>query len=411
MTEERTVTAGDRDISAQAFEDVFLYVPETGQIVQISEGAGTNLTDEDIREGYVDYINYSQYDLSDGIQEADGGMVLSKEYIRRRYKKLADCAGDVIELAYGRRDMAFIRLEKRGGGTVKKEEAMGIEEFEETLVGLLKEKFGTAAEISIKEVLKNNGIRKRGILINMEGEHFSPILYLEDAYERYKECEDVEEVFVEFLDINDAQMRKMDETGDLNLEQLEDYDHVKEHLRLMLINGGKNEELLQNRPHIVWNDLAAVFYYDIGDGEACALIDNGQLAQWGKTEKDLYEDAVSNMQCGAEDKMFHLSELLGMGEELPVHVLTNRMRRYGAAAALYSPKIRKLADETGSDLVILPSSLHEVLLVPDTKEKREEFRKLVGDVNRMALKPEEVLSDNIYLYSRERDAVELLQAG
>lgn len=361
MTEERTVTAGDRDISAQAFEDVFLYVPETGQIVQISEGACTNLTDEDIREGYVDYIDYSQYDLSDGIQETDGGMMLSGEYVRKRYAQLADSAGDVMELAYGRRDMAFIRLEKGGGGIVVKEEAMEIEEFEETLVGLLEEKFGTAAEISVREVLKNNGIRKRGILINMEGERFAPILYLEDAYERYRECEDVEKVLAEFLEIIDAQMRKMDEDRDFQPDCFTNYEKVKGRLKLMLVNGRKNKEQLRNRPHIVWNDLAAVFYYDIGDGEACALIDSGQLDQWGKTEKDLYEDAVSNMECDSEGKMFHLSELLGMGEELPVHVLTNSTRRYGAAAMLYSPKIRELADSIGSDLVIMPSSLHEVL--------------------------------------------------
>lgn len=115
MAEDRTAIADDREISAHAFDDVFLYVPGAGQIVHISEGAGTNLTDEDIRDGYVDYLDYSQYDLSDGIQEADGGMMLSGEYVRKRYTQLADSIRDVLDLVYGSGDVAYIRLEKRDG--------------------------------------------------------------------------------------------------------------------------------------------------------------------------------------------------------------------------------------------------------------------------------------------------------
>lgn len=116
MTEMRAETGDIQDRSVHDFEDVFLYVLEEGQIIHISEGDGTNLLDEDIEEGYVDYIDYSQYDLSGGIQEADGGMMLSEESVRERYAQLADCIGDVLEMAYGRRDMTFIRLE---GGSSK----------------------------------------------------------------------------------------------------------------------------------------------------------------------------------------------------------------------------------------------------------------------------------------------------
>lgn len=115
MAEDWTAIADDREKPAHAFDDVFLYVPGAGQIVHISEGAGTNLTDEDIRDGYVDYLDYSQYDLSDGIQETDGGMMLSGEYVRKRYTQLADSIRDVLDLLYGSRDVAYIRLEKREG--------------------------------------------------------------------------------------------------------------------------------------------------------------------------------------------------------------------------------------------------------------------------------------------------------
>lgn len=113
MTDKKKDTGVWMDRSEHAFDDVFLYVPGEGQIMHISEGDGTNLLDEDIREGYVDYIDYSQYDLSGGIQEADGGMMLSAEYVRERYAQLADSIGDVLEMAYGRRDITFLRLAGR----------------------------------------------------------------------------------------------------------------------------------------------------------------------------------------------------------------------------------------------------------------------------------------------------------
>lgn len=283
--------------------------------------------------------------------------------------------------------------------------------FEEKMMELLWEKYGEAAEISVKEVLKYNGTRKHGIVLSVEGERFTPILYMEGAYERYQECGDAEKVLEELLDTNDAQIREMETNWEFGPEQFEDYRNVKEHLRSLLINQEKNEELLKDMPHIRWNDLAVIFYYDIKDGEARVPINSSHLALWGKTAKDLYDDAMDNMRCGETDQMFSLSELFGVGEGPDIHVLTNSTRRYGAAAMLYSPKIRELADSIGSDLVILPSSLHEVLLVPDDDERQKRFRELVGEVNRAVLDPEEVLSDNIYRYSRERDAVELLPAG
>ena len=111
-----------------------------------------------------------------------------------------------------------------------------------------------------------------------------------------------------------------------------------------------------------------------GDGQAQIQINNRHLALWEKTVETLYQDAMENMKNSVPDELFPLSDLIRrkapswMGEEPPIHVLTNSTGRYGAAAMLYTGKIRELADSTGTDLVILPSSLHEVLLVPDLEE-------------------------------------------
>ena len=83
------------------YNDVFIFVPEKRQIIHISEGSGDNLLQEDIENGYVDYIYYSQYGLDTGMPEAGGGMVLLEEMLGDKYRCMEECIPDVLEMAYG----------------------------------------------------------------------------------------------------------------------------------------------------------------------------------------------------------------------------------------------------------------------------------------------------------------------
>ena len=76
----------------------------------ISECKGSNLLDEYQEEGYVDYINYEQYSLDVDMPLEDGGELMMKEYVRDHYKLLSDCIPDVLEFAYGSKDMAYTVL-------------------------------------------------------------------------------------------------------------------------------------------------------------------------------------------------------------------------------------------------------------------------------------------------------------
>lgn len=87
----------------KGYADLFVFVPEMGEIVCISEGTGENLLSEDIADGYVDYINFSQYDLSVPIKEIDGGRVMTKRMVKDQYGCLADSIPDVMAMAYGDR--------------------------------------------------------------------------------------------------------------------------------------------------------------------------------------------------------------------------------------------------------------------------------------------------------------------
>lgn len=80
-------------------------------------------------------------------------------------------------------------------------------------------------------------------------------------------------------------------------------------------------------------------------------------------------------------------------------------KTYGACSILYPGMLEQLAERIGGDYYMIPSSVHEFLLVPREREQdREELKKMIAEVNRTELPPEEVLSDHLYLYcSRERE--------
>lgn len=89
--------------------------------------------------------------------------------------------------------------------------------------------------------------------------------------------------------------------------------------------------------------------------------------------------------------------------EKSIYVVTHEGRVYGAVAALYKGVLNQLAEKLGSDLIIIPSSVHEVLVLPKDESYRsaEIWNRMVREVNETQLEGEEVLSDHIYLYCKE----------
>lgn len=92
------------------FDSIFIFVPEAGQIVKISEGSGDNLLQEDMDEGYVDYIYYEQYGMEVDLREVDGGMVLLTEPFQEKFTCTEDAIPHVLDMAYGSDSFKYIVL-------------------------------------------------------------------------------------------------------------------------------------------------------------------------------------------------------------------------------------------------------------------------------------------------------------
>ena len=268
--------------------------------------------------------------------------------------------------------------------------------FADRVAEKLSREMGESYEVRLTDVVKNNRVTLLGVVILGEQENVSPTIYLEHFYEQYQNGEDLDGIVRKILDI----YRTKAVPVHLDMDFFQDYEKVKKKIYHRLVHYRMNEEQLAAQPYILWNDLAITFYYAMEEktlGKATITITNQHLEMWGIDKEELYRTALEEM----------MREQLSEQYQVPMYVLTNQEKMYGASALLYSEKIGELADKLHSDLLILPSSVHEVLLIPDGKEQDYEFfRNMVGEVNSSQVEPEEVLSGSLYRYVRDHEKIE-----
>ena len=202
-----------------------------------------------------------------------------------------------------------------------------------------------------------------------------------------------------------------------------DYDRLKSTVAYKLINAEKNQELLKKIPHLPYLDLAIVFYCLLADtpvGNATVLIHNSHMKLWNIRCADLYRDAKANMGKLLPARLSGMAEVIrelsGGREEpenvgVPMYVLTNTQKSLGAACILYDGVLKSCAARLGEAYYVLPSSVHEVIMVPvSAVGDEQELTAMVRDINRTQVRDTEVLSDNIYLYSPVSGKLTLIES-
>ena len=159
----------------------------------------------------------------------------------------------------------------------------------------------------------------------------------------------------------------------------------------------------------------------LGDGSI--QIYNNHTNMWNVTARELYEAALTNMPvicpaefspladvvCGmAGDMEEELVEELRMAQPR-LYMLSNEKRTNGAATMLYPEIMERIYEEIGGNFYIIPSSIHEVILLPCyTSVNPGELKQLIMEVNRFQLEPEDILSDNLYYYNRREEKVKIV---
>lgn len=278
---------------------------------------------------------------------------------------------------------------------------------------------GKSVEVSLQQVTKNNNVRLQAILIKPVGCNVASTIYLNALYERYCQGMNLEDVVENVIET--YQRSKVEES--LNIDFFMDWEQVKERIIFKLVNYERNTELLNQIPSKSFLDMAIIFQVMVGDmvdGNATITIRNEHLTLWEKEVNDLYEMAMLNTPRLLEVEIQSMVEILmGLSPEsipecfemdesaMPMYVISNKVNVNGAGVIIYPGVLRNFTDRKGfENMIILPSSTHEAILVPvSSKDEMECMSEMVRSVNQTQLTEEEILSDHSYFYSREDDEI------
>lgn len=303
---------------------------------------------------------------------------------------------------------------------------MEIKEFTEKLKNALHTKLGEEYQIESVQVPKNNGVLLQGLTIQKKEQNVAPTIYINGFWDAYNDGVLLTHIVERIMDI----LQKDSPTGEIDMSFFQQFDKVKDRICYRIICAEKNNALLQRIPHKIFLDFAICFFYAYqGDelGNGSILIHNTHVNMWNTDIDQLWELAQANterifpwenksMESVIRELMLkkHDMDEEDLGEALfentvPMYVLSNRERLYGASCVLYSEALCQVAQELDADLFILPSSIHEVILLPDIhQDSPEQLKSMIKEINDTQVEPEEVLSDNLYYYDRKEDKIRLL---
>lgn len=155
--------------------------------------------------------------------------------------------------------------------------------------------------------------------------------------------------------------------------------------------------------------LTVAFLLDMQNGSHM-LFPKASMYAYGMTLQEIF-DHVNHTNYGF--RFAPMADFLGFsGEEDPTHdifhVLTNEKGCYGAAAITNPIVLQQLKSYFKRSFYILPSSIHEVLLMPiDTIPDitPDELATLVQGINQSIVEEKDWLSDHVYLFDYEQDCI------
>lgn len=304
-----------------------------------------------------------------------------------------------------------------------KMECMDIRSFAEMVSRAVSEELGGSCQVKLQEVMKNNGIILQGLVILTGQKNLSPTIYLNAFLDEYQAGVPLMSIVSEILEIYHRDIPKKN----VDMKFFRDFEQVSPGICYRIINRERNRVLLEHIPHVDFLDLSICFFYAYQDTELGAgsiLIYNSHMDMWHCTTEMLMRLAQKNTRRIYPWELRDMGELIaelleqeGMQlpgdmparRDTPMRVLSNQRRIYGATCMIYPGILCEAAGSIRENLYILPSSVHEVILVPESAVDDVDFIKdMVREVNTTQVEPEEILSGNLYFYDYQRDHVMIL---
>ncbi len=272
-------------------------------------------------------------------------------------------------------------------------------------------------EVRVAPVDKvNRKLDGLSLLAKNEKSVISPTLYIDDMYVKYLKTEDLQATLRDAAEAMDEAFREA------AIPPL-DISTAKDNIIFQLVNTMQNEDMLKNLPHREFQDLSIIYRWVVDveqRGLSSVVINNHVAESLGMGEEQLFKAAAENTRRILPPVVQSMNEVMrdmlvadGMPEELAdlmigeqepeniMWVISNERKIDGAASMLYEDKLHKLAESVGTDLYILPSSVHEVIAVSVEMGEPEELAQMVSEINMDQVDISERLSNQVYHYDKD----------
>ena len=287
---------------------------------------------------------------------------------------------------------------------------MDLKVFAEKIQKEVAGKLGEGYEVRLQEVCKNNGVILQGMLILTKDCNVSPTIYLNSFWEAYEGGVTMQNILDKIIQVYEQDTPKTD----VDMSFFREFEQVKDGICYKLISAEQNRELLETIPHKEYLDLAICFYYAYRGGvlgNGSIQVYNSHLELWNTDVEELFLLAQENTPrlFPAEDSAMvdviremvsdpdSLTEIVP--EDIPMRVLGNKEKTFGAACVLYPGFLEKIASTRKQGFYLIPSSVHEMILLENGgQEDVKELRSMIEEVNLSQVEPEEVLSNQLYFY-------------
>ena len=271
-------------------------------------------------------------------------------------------------------------------------------------------------EVDIREVVKANDTVFHGVVIKAPEQAIVPTIYIEDCIKQLPEDFAMKDLAEAIISLYQVGMREAPVVESLSLE----FDDIKDKLVVQLAEVERNRDRLKELAYKpLDNGMVMLAYVVVQEDERGSMrfavtkdIAEGQNYDIDK----MFETAMKNNEpvlVDTKDVIFSdgVKEVQNLfdkeiNDKLPdsMYTLTNSSTNLGAAALYYPDVQKRIGDMLQNSYYVLPSSIHEVMILPCSVNDNPEFlRKMVKEANETVVNPQEVLSDRVFMYDREKE--------
>ena len=268
----------------------------------------------------------------------------------------------------------------------------------------------TGRAVVVHLVIKNNDTVYHGLVIMEPVLNVSPTIYLDTYFHEYMDGVSMEDIIEDIV----KTYKENSPTKDFDISLFKDFNKAKHRIIMKVVNTEKNKKLLKKVPHIPFYDLSVVFLVDVTQAMneyATILIHNQHLDYWDVGVEELYKLAKENTTRQLQPRLDDLHDVFEYitGESLPVlkklgiQILTNHLHIHGATCIAYPELLKELFDNFQANVIIIPSSIHEVLVFSEKNMPNghdlEYISEMVRSVNQEDVENQDILSNHVYRFN------------